>query len=94
MHTCNGYCLARATATKIIIMKKLSLLFSTIAVCLLLILVSCTKENVNTPNAYVKETVPGFVDTPYRPTVNPADTPYLKTYPVPASFVDTPYLKK
>ncbi len=71
-------------------MKKSFLLFSSIAVSLLMIFISCTKENISTPNPYVKKTAPGYVDTPYGRTFKPV-TPYFKTNPVVQSFVDTPY---
>lgn len=71
-------------------MKKSFILFSSIALSLQLILISCTKENASTLSPYVKETAPGFVDTPYSRTFKPV-TPYLKTYPVEQSIVDTPY---
>lgn len=75
-------------------MKKSFPLFSSIAVSLLLILISCTKESVSTSNPYVKEIAPGYTDTPYLGTFNVVDTPYLKTLPASTAFVDTPYLKK
>ena len=75
-------------------MKKSFLLFSSIAVSLLLIFVSCTKESVSTSNPYITEIAPDYTDTPYLGTNNVVDTPYLKIYQVPSSFVDTPYVKK
>jgi hypothetical protein len=73
-------------------MKKLSVLFSSIAVCLLLILFSCSKENTNPFNTGINQVTPNFADTPYGKIVSGlADTPYRSTN----NFTgDTPYLRK
>lgn len=68
-------------------MKKSFLLYSSIAVSLLLILISCTKES--TSNPYVTEISHHYADTPYKATFDIVDTPYLGTFHV----LDTPYLK-
>lgn len=75
-------------------MKKSFCLFSSIALSMLLILTSCSKENVSSPNPYVKEVTPGYTDTPYLGPLNVVDTPYLRTLPASTAFVDTPYKGK
>lgn len=77
-------------------MKKLQVLLSTITICLLLLLSSCSKQDTLMPRAYIKTAAQGFVDTPYlKPKIVStvvADTPYLKTIVVLSVVADTPYL--
>ncbi|MEP7237455.1 MAG: hypothetical protein ABI685_06315 [Ferruginibacter sp.] len=82
-------------------MKKLNIILSIMAASLLLITVSCKKQDVTTPNPYVKALSQDFVDTPYRSNNPAAGTPYKRSAITPVNnanmqlsiqFADTPYL--
>ena len=74
-------------------MKKLTIQFSMIAVNLLLVFTSCTKQDVLMSNPYnnqVQQVTDDFLVT--ATNIPKQDTPYLKSIPVITQFVDTPYL--
>ena len=82
-------------------MKKQNISLSIIAASLLLIIASCSKQDVTVPNPYVKPVTQGFIDTPYRSNNQFADTPYRRLVvkpvnadqlPISNQFADTPYL--
>ena len=89
------------TTKKTIKMKKQNISLSIMAASLLLIIASCSKQDVTVPNPYVKPVTQGFIDTPYRSNNQFADTPYRRSVVQPANktnvqlnnqFADTPYL--
>ena len=82
-------------------MKKQNISLSIIAASLLLIIASCSKQDVTTPNPYVKPVTQSFIDTPYRSNNHFADIPYRRLVvkpvnaeqlPISTQFADTPYL--
>lgn len=74
-------------------MKKLTVLFSTFAICTLLFFVSCTKEK-NILITHEADYIPsGIMDTPYLSNNSFVDdTPYVKRNVIQVGFADTPYL--
>ena len=75
-------------------MKKVSVLFSIITATFLLTLISCSKENIITPQKQFKQVMASFTDTPYLGSNFADDTPYIKNSQALEASLDTPYLHK